>query len=60
MDNTEKEGFSQMEKFVLKQNNDIYDNFYVDILVGSKVDQTKRGLEKIKKIASYFKILGAY
>ena len=35
-------------------------NFYVDILVGSKVDQTKRGLEKIKKIASYFKVLGAY
>ena len=35
-------------------------NFYVDILVGSKVEETKKGLEKIKKIASYFKILGAY
>ncbi len=35
-------------------------NFFVDILVGSKVNQTKKGLDKIKKIASYFKILGAY
>ncbi|NSW73364.1 prephenate dehydratase [bacterium] len=35
-------------------------NFFVDILVGSKVEETKKGLEKIKKIASYFRILGAY
>ena len=35
-------------------------NFFVDVLVGAKVSQTIKGLEKIKKIASYFKVLGAY
>ena len=50
------EAFTQREKYVLKQNNDIYDEFYCDIYDDLVLDEVKNKYEvdEIVRITKYF------
>jgi len=43
LNNPKREGFSQMEKYVIKENDNLYDNFYVDYY-----DDLSKDLSKLK------------
>ena len=48
------EGFSQKKEFVLKENNDIYDDFYCSIYDDLVYDEVKNDFE-VKAIEKYIK-----